>query len=154
VNSVLGDWTDQGVNMWLKQQNAGAIEQAAAQILAGTVKSAYLPTLSQSVDQVVVSGTLPDQSQNGSNDPVTAFVVNFISSIVRNIASSQLTYQGVQSKTVVNNTDAVLKVIVGSSLSNQPVIVQIKMRRDGDHWRVVSVDDLAGLLNQLNITTP
>lgn len=152
VSSVLGDWTDQSVNMWLKQQNAGAFEKAAADILAGTVKSAYLPTLSQSVDQVVVSGTLPDQSQNGSNDPVTAFVVNFISSTIRNIASSQLTYQGVQSKTVVNNTDAVLKVIVGSSLSPQPVIVQIKMRRDGDHWRVISVDDLAGLLNQLNIT--
>jgi hypothetical protein len=62
-----------------------------------------------------------------------------------------LTYQGVQSKTVMNNTDAVLKVIVGSSLSNQPVIVQIKMRRDGDHWRVVSVDDLAGLMAQLNL---
>jgi hypothetical protein len=152
VNSVLGDWTDQSVNMWLKQQNAGAIETAAAQVVAGTLKSAYLPSLSQSVDQMVVSGTLPDQSQNGSNDQVTAFVVNFISSMVRNIASSQLTYQGVQSKTVVNNTDAVLKVIVGSSLSNQPVIVQIKMHRDGDHWRVVSVDDLAGLLNQLNIT--
>ncbi len=64
MNSVLNDWTDQGVNEWLKQQNAGALETAAVQVVSGAVKSAYIPGLSQSVDQMVVSGTLPDQSQN------------------------------------------------------------------------------------------
>jgi len=105
------------------------------------------------VDQMVVSGTPPDQSQNGQTDQVGAFVTGFVSSVIRNIASSQLTYQGVQSKTIVNNTDATLRVNVLSSASTQPVTVQIRMRRDGDHWRVIAIDDLAGLLSQMGIST-
>jgi len=116
------------------------------------MKNAYLPGLSQSVDQMVVSGTWPDQSQNGGNDQVTVFVTSFVSSMIRNVASSQLTYQGVKFKTVTNNNDAELTVNVSSSLSAQPISVRIKMRRDGDHWRVVAVEDLAGLLNQLSPT--
>jgi hypothetical protein len=153
VNSVLNDWTDQGVNEWLKQQSAGALETAAVQVIAGAVKSAYIPGLSQSVDQMVVSGTLPDQSQN-SDDKVTAFLTGFVSSVLRSIASSQLTYQGVQSKSITNN-DAEVTVGVTSSLSAQPFSVRLKMHLDGDHWRVVAVENLAGLLNQLNPpTTP
>jgi hypothetical protein len=150
VNSVLNDWTDQGVNEWLKQQNAGALETATVQVVAGAVKSAYIPDLSKSVDQMVVSGTLPDQSQN-SDDKTTAFITGFVSSVVRNIAASQLTYQGVQSKAITND-NAELTVGVTSSVSSQPISVHIKMRRDGDHWRVVAVENLAGLLNQLNPT--
>jgi hypothetical protein len=112
------------------------------------VKSAYIPDLSKSVDQMVVSGTLPDQSQN-SDDKTTAFITGFVSSVVRNIAASQLTYQGVQSKAITND-NAELTVGVTSSVSSQPISVHIKMRRDGDHWRVVAVENLAGLLNQLN----
>jgi len=153
VNSVLNDWTDQGVNEWLRQQNAGALETATVQVVSGAVKSAYIPGLSQSVDQMVVSGTLPDQSQN-SDDKTTAFLTGFVSSILRSIASSQLTYQGVQSKTITNN-DAEVTVGVTSSLSTQPFSVRLKMHLDGDHWRVVAVENLAGLLNQLNApTTP
>jgi len=151
VNSVLSDWTDQGVNVWLKQQNAGPIESAAAQIIAGTLKSVYLPGVAQSVDQLVVTGTLPDQSQTNQNDQATVFVTAFMWSILHSLATSQLTYQGVQSKTIVND-NAELTVGVTSSLSSQPISVRIKMRRDGDHWRVVAVEDLAGLLNQINPT--
>jgi len=151
VSSVLNDWTDQGVNEWLKQQNAGALETATVQVVAGAVKSAYIPGLSQSVDQMVVTGTLPDQSQN-SDDKATVFLTGFVSSVLRNIAASQLTYQGVQSKTITND-NAELTVGVTSPLSTPPISVRIKMHRDGDHWRVAAVEDLAGLLNQIN-TTP
>ncbi len=150
VNSVLNDWTDQGVNEWLKEQNAGPLEAATVQVVAGAVKSAYIPGLSQSVDQMVVSGTLPDQSQN-SDDKATAFLTGFVSSIIRSLASSQLTYQGVQSKTITNDS-AEVNVGVSSSLSTQPITVRVKMHRDSDHWRVVAVEDLAGLLNQLGAT--
>lgn len=154
VNSVLGDWTDQGVNVWLKQQNAGPIESAAAQIVAGTLKGVYLPGVAQSVDQLVVTGSLPEQSQTDQNDQATVFVTAFMSSILHSVATSQLTYQGVQSKTIIND-NAELTVGVTSSLSSQPISVRIKMRRDGDHWRVVAVEDLAGLLNQISpATTP
>jgi hypothetical protein len=153
VNSVLNDWTDQGVNEWLKRQNAGALETATVQVVAGAVKSAYIPGLSQSVDQMVVSGTLPDQSQN-SDDKTTAFLTGFVSSVLRSIAASQLTYQGVQSKAITND-DAEVTVGVTSSLSTQPFSVRLKMHRDGDHWRVLAVENLAGVLNQLNPpTTP
>nr|HEV7952439.1 zinc ribbon domain-containing protein [Candidatus Acidoferrales bacterium] len=152
VDSVLGDWTDQGVNGWLKQQNAGPIETAAAQILAGTMKSAYLPALAQSVDQWVVSGTLPaDPSQSDQNDQSSVFVTAFLSSALRTLASSQLTYQGVQSKFVTNN-NAELTFNVVSSLSSQPILVHVKMLRVGDHWQVKAVEDLAGLLSQISPT--
>jgi hypothetical protein len=152
VNSVLSDWTDQGVNAWLKQQNAGTIETAAAQILAGTMKSAYLPGVAQSVDQWVVSGTLPpDPSQTDQNDQSSVFVTAFLSSALRSLASSQLTYQGIQSKFVTND-NAELTFNVGSSLSTQPILVHVKMQRVGDHWQVKAVEDLAGLLNQISPT--
>jgi hypothetical protein len=157
VNSVLSDWTDQGVNAWLKQQNAGAFETAAAQILAGTMKSAYLPALAQSVDQWVVSGTAPpDPSQTDQNDQSSVFVTAFLSSALRTLASSQLTYQGIQSKFVTNDS-AELTFNVGTSLSAQPILVHVKMLRVGDHWQVKSVEDLAGLLSQISpapATTP
>lgn len=152
VNSVLSDWTDQGVNVWLKQQNAGPIESAAAQIIAGTLKSVYLPGVAQSVDQLVVTGALPDQSQTDQNDQATIFVTAFMSSVLHSIATSQLTYQGVQSKTITND-NAEVTVGVTSPLSSQPISVRIKMRRDGDHWRVVAIEDLAGLLSQISPTT-
>jgi Double zinc ribbon len=152
VNSVLSDWTDHGVNGWLKQQNAGPIETAAAQLLSGTMKSAYLPALAQSVDQWVVSGTLPaDPSQTDQNDQSSVFVTAFLSSALRSLASSQLTYQGIQSKFVTNN-NAELTFNVVSSLSTQPILVHVKMLRVGDHWQVKAVEDLAGLLNQINPT--
>lgn len=152
VNSVLSDWTDQGVNVWLKQQNAGPIESAAAQIIAGTLKGVYLPNVAQSVDQLVVTGSLPDQSQSNQNDQTTIFVTAFMSSILHSIATSQLTYQGVQSKSITND-DAELTVGVTSSLSTQPINVRIRMHRVGDHWRVTAVEDLAGLLNQISPTS-
>jgi hypothetical protein len=152
VNSVLSDWTDQGVNGWLKQQNAGTIETAAAQILAGTMKSAYLPALAQSVDQWVVSGTVPpDPSQTDQNDQSSVFVTAFLSSALRTLASSQLTYQGIQSKFITND-NAELTFNVGSSLSTQPILVHVKMKRVGDHWQVKAVEDLAGLLSQISPT--
>lgn len=149
VNNVLSDWTDQALNVWLKQQNAGAIETAAAQVVAAAVKSAYLPQVSQTVDQLVVSGTLPDQSQSGDNDQTTAFLTGFLSSVVHTLASSQLTYEGVESKTV-SGDNASLNIEVGSSVSDHPLTVRINMQRDGDHWRVVAIPDLAGLMGQLN----
>ena len=152
VNSVLSDWTDQGVNGWLKQQNAGTLLTTATQLLAGTMKSAYLPALAQSVDQWVVSGTLPpDQSQTDQSDQSSVFVTAFLSTGLRTLASSQLTYQGIQSKFVTND-NAELTFNVGTSLSTQPILVHVKMKRVGDHWQVVAVEDLAGLLSQINPT--
>lgn len=155
VNSVLSDWTDQGVNGWLKNQNAGAFLTTATQLLAGTMKSAYLPALAQSVDQWVVSGTLPaDPSQTDQNDQSSVFVTAFLSTGLRTLASSQLTYQGIQSKSVIND-NAELTFNVGSSLSTQPILVHVRMRRVGDHWQVKAVEDLAGLLSQVTPgTTP
>ena len=152
VNSVLSDWTDQGVNGWLKQQNAGTAETILAQGLSGTLKSLYLPAFAQSVDQWVVSGTLPaDQSQTDQNDQSSVFVTAFLSTGLRTLASSQLTYQGIQSKFVTND-NAELTFNVGSSLSTQPILVHVKMRRVGDHWQVKAVEDLAGLLSQISPT--
>jgi hypothetical protein len=151
VNSVLSDWTDQGVNVWLKQENAGVFATTLVQSIVGSVKSKYLPGLAQSADQLVVTGTAPDQSQASETDPISVFLIGYLSQVIRNAATTQLTYRGVDSKTVTNNTDAILRVNVTGPASSQPVTVQIRMRLDGDHWRVVAVDDLAGLLSQFGI---
>jgi hypothetical protein len=152
VNSVLSDWTDQALNVWLKQQNAGAMETAAAQIVAAALKSAYLPQVAQQIDQFVVTGTLPDQASPNDNDQSSAFVANSISGLLRAIASSQLTYEGVDSKTVSGNS-AVLNVRIAASFSNSPLIVKVAMQRDGDYWRITAIPDVAGLLSQLNTST-
>lgn len=149
VNSVLSDGVDQGVNSWLKDQNAGTFETAATQLLTQTVKGAYLPGISKSVDQLIVSGNLPDDPQSGSSDAATAFVTGFISKVLRAVVSSQLSYQGVASKNV-SGSDAYLDLNIRASGDLTPITIRVRMQKVDDHWRVVAIQDLAALLQQIS----
>jgi Double zinc ribbon len=149
VNAVLSDGTDQMVNNWLAQNKAGGLVTAGAGLLTEYVKTNYLPAFAQSVDQWVVSGTWPDQSQSSDNNSANSMAANFVSSMLRTVASSQLTYQGVVSKSV-NDSTADLSLDMGTSMSSQPVVVKLRLQKDGDHWQIVAIEDLAGLMDQLN----
>lgn len=149
VNAVLSDGTDQMVNNWLAQNKAGGLVTAGAGLLTEYVKTNYLPAFAQSVDQWVISGTWPDQSQSSNNNSANAMAANFVSSMLRTVAASQLTYQGVVSKSV-NDSTADLSINMGTSMSSQPVVVKLRLQKDGDHWQIVAIEDLAGLMDQLN----
>lgn len=149
VQNVLSDGTDQMVNHWLAQNKSGAVVTAGAGILTAYVKTNYLPAFAQSVDQWVVSGTWPDQTQSSDSSSASAMAANFVSSMLRTVAASQLTYQGVVSNSV-NDATADLSVNMGTSMSSQPVIVRLRLQKDGDHWRIEAIEDLAGLMEQLN----
>ena len=149
VSSVLSDWVNQGVNGLLEGNHAGIAQRMIVQSAVQAMKDAYLPAMSQSVDQLVVSGTLAEQPRSGNSDQTNALLAGFISSGLRTLASSQLTYEGIRSRTI-SGTNALLDVNVRTSLRNRPVVLKIKMHREGDHWRVVAVQDLAGLLEQLD----
>lgn len=148
VQSVLSDWMDQATNGWLQEENASGLERVLAQIAVQSLKNAYLPAMSQWVDQVVATGNATQQPQTEGSDQTGAFVTNFISSTLYTLASSQLSYEGIASKSV-SGANAYLNVNVGTPVSDQPVVVTIKMQRVGVHWRVVAVENVAALLQQL-----
>ncbi len=152
VTSVLSDGTDQGVNEWLRENNTGALGTVVVQTIAAAVKSSYLPSIAQNVDQWVVSGTLTDQPQSADSNATNAWVANFVSSGLRTLAASNLTYQGVASRSV-SDTSADLNLNMGTSLSSQPVSVKLRLQKEGDHWRIVAIEDLAGLMAQLKSAT-
>jgi hypothetical protein len=151
VNSVLSDWTDQGVSAWLKQQKAGPIESAAAQIVADAMKSNYLPSAAQSVNQWVATGTFPDQPSNPGLGAQSDFTSEFISSAFRELESGDLFYKGIESKSITNN-DAALTLRVDSWRNNRLIPVRVSMHYEGKYWRIVKVQDIDGLLERVNGT--
>jgi hypothetical protein len=148
VSSVLGDWVDQGLSNFLQEEHAGVAQTFALESAMQAAKSAYLPAVSQSVDEFVISGTVPAESQAGGSDIGSRLLAGFLSSALRKLASTQLSYEGVSSETT-SGTNAFLNVKVGTPIKSDPLIVKIKMQKEGDHWRVVAVQDIEDLLRQL-----
>ncbi|HEY1808984.1 MAG TPA: hypothetical protein VGG42_10500 [Acidobacteriaceae bacterium] len=148
VQSVLGDWADQAGNEWVQEQKPGLPARLIMQGGIQAAKGAYLPDLSQWVDHFVISGTLTQQPQSNANNSTDNFLAGFFSSGLRTLVSSQLSYEGVASKSI-SGASALLNVNLHTPLRTQPVVVKIAMQKVGDHWRVVGVQDLAGLLQQL-----
>jgi hypothetical protein len=89
----------------------------------------------------------PAKSNEAAN--ASDYMTDFLSSRIHDLLASQLTYQGVASQTE-SGPDAVLDVRVGSPIKTSALMVQVKMRRVGDHWRIVAIPDVAGLLAQLH----
>jgi hypothetical protein len=73
----------------------------------------------------------------------------FLSNSIRSIIAAKISYQGVASQTS-SGSDAVLDVRVGSPLSSNPLLIRVNMRRAGDHWRIVAIPNIAGVLVQLH----
>ncbi len=151
VQSVLDDWTDQAASRWLANNHSSAGDTLIANGLVLGFKSLIVPKLASSVEQEILSNRTSEQPQSNNSDNATNYMTNFLSTGVHSLIASQLTYQGVASQTK-SGSDAVLDVRVGSGLSSSPFIVRVKMRRTGDHWRIIAIPDVAGLLAQLHPT--
>ena len=149
VQSILGDWTDQAGSSWIANNRSNAAGALIANGLVMGFKSLIVPKLASSVEQEMLGNHAADQTQSNDSDTATNYMTNFLSTGIHSLITSQLTYQGVASQTK-SGSDAVLEVRVGSPLRTSPFIARVKMRLVGDHWRIVAIPDLAGLLAQLH----
>jgi len=172
VNSVLSDAVDQIVVSPISRsaaQSGGGLGGFLAAGVAATAeagKQVYLPELSREVEQFVVTGSVPDQSQND------AFGIAVGSEFLRTLATSQLTYGGISETRKISNDLALVTVRVQSASSNSqpqqtapansqypslriipaeesPVLVTLKLRPAGSHWQIVGVENLPELAKQL-----
>lgn len=150
VRSILEDWTDQAATSWLINNNSTAGQTLVANGLAAGFKAFFVPQLARSVEQEILSGRLADHPQTNNTDDTTGYIAGFVSNGVRSLVATQLKYQGIASQTK-SGSDAVLDVQVGSPVSSSSLIVKVKMQRAGDHWRIVAIQDVAGLMRQLNL---
>jgi hypothetical protein len=119
VNSILSDGVDQLVVSPIARSAAqsdsgfGGLLAAGVAATAAAGKQVYLPELSQKVEQFVVTGSVPDQSQDD------AFGIAVGSELLRMLAVSQLTYEGIDSTKQISDSVALVTVRVRGS-SNPP----------------------------------
>ncbi len=149
VQSVLGDWTDQAASNWLTNNNSNTGDTLIADGLVIGFKSLVVPGLASSVEQEILSNRLPDQPQSNNSNDATNYMTAFLSDGIRSLITAKFSYQGIASQTR-SGSDAVLDIRVGSPLSSDPLVVRVNMRRAGDHWRIVAIPNVAGLLAQLH----
>jgi hypothetical protein len=148
VRSVLGDWTDQAASSWLANNTSNAADALITNGLVVGFKSLIVPTLASSVEQEIFSNRMPDQPQSNNSSDATNYMTAFLSNSIRSLIAAKISYQGIASQTS-SGSDAFLDVRVGSPLSNDPLVVRVNMRRTGDHWQIVAIPNIAGLLAQL-----
>jgi hypothetical protein len=148
LQSILGDWTDQAASSWLSNNNSAGNALVANGLVAG-FKSLLLPQLASSVEQEILNHQVSDQPQtNGADNTANNYMTSFISNGIHTLITSQLQYRGIAAQTKTG-AEAMLDVRLATSLSSNPFIVQVRMQRVGDHWRIVAIPDVARLLAQL-----
>ena len=148
VTSVLSDGVDQIASVILQQNNTGGIARLAIEAAIPALKSIYLPSTAQAVDQFIISGNLPQDSQSSSRDPASTLVAGYVSAALRKVAASALSYQGVESRQI-SGSSATLSVRVATPLSGQPMVLRVRMQKGDGYWRVVAIEDVAGLVRKL-----
>lgn len=120
VNSILSDGVDQLVVSPIARSAAqsdsgfGGLLAAGVAATAAAGKQVYLPELSEQVEQFVVTGSVPDQSQDD------AFGIAVGSELLRMLAVSQLTYDGIDSTRKISDSVALVTVRVRGSANPQP----------------------------------
>ena len=149
VQSVLGDWTDQAASSWIANNNSSVGGTLIANGIVTGFKSLLLPRFVASVEQDFLRNRMPDQPEASNSDNATNYMMVFLTNGVRALIASQISYQGIASQSR-SGSDAVLDVRVRSPLSNGHLLVRVDMKRSGDHWRIVSIPNVAGLLAQLH----
>lgn len=153
LQSILGDWTDQAASSWLSNNNSAGNALVANGLVAG-FKSLLLPQLSSSVEQEILNHQVSDQPQtDGADNTANNYMTGFISNGIHTLITSQLQYRGIAAQTKTD-AEAMLDVRLATSLSSNPFIVQVRMQRVGDHWRIVAIPDVARLLAQLQAPAP
>jgi hypothetical protein len=148
TQDVLNDWTDQALNRWLAANHPGTAGILLAEGIAGSVKAYAVPRLVHSAEQAVLSGGKPTLQSTGAN-ATSSYMMGFLSNGVRALVDGNLTYQGVESHTSCGS-DVCLAVRIGTPVTNTSLLANIRMRRSGIHWRIVAIQDIAELMQQLH----
>jgi hypothetical protein len=149
VQSVLSDWTDQAASSWLASNSGNAGNTIVANGLVLGFKSLIVPKLASSVEQEIFSDRLPDQAQANYSSDATNYMAAFLSNSVRGLIAAKIIYQGIVSQHS-SGSDAILDVRVGTPLAATPLLIRVNMKRAGDHWRIVAIPNIAGVLAQLH----
>ena len=110
VNSILSD----GVDQLLGPTPADGFVERISKGTAEGVAQHYLPELSQQVEQFVVTGSVPNQPQDN------AFELAVGSELLRMLAVSQLTYDGIDSTKKISDSVTLVTVRIRSSASPPP----------------------------------
>ncbi len=158
VESVLSDAVDQilvaPVMSEAQQQSTSASDSMLAGMsisaLAQYAKQSYLPQIARSMDQFVVTGTLPaDETQQTNSDQNEAAVLltALLSEGLRAAVTTQLTYSGVQSTSYPSFGVALLTVYVNHN--GQTGRVTFRMHYMVNHWQIVAVQNLPDFLGTL-----
>lgn len=148
VTSVLGDGVDQIAGMVMQENNTSGLARLAIEAAIPALKSVYLTSTSQAVDQLIISGNLPQDSQSAHSDPASVLVAGYVSAALHKVAASALSYQGIESKHIAGGI-ATLAVRVATPLASRPLVLRVRMQKGDGYWRVIAIEDLAGLLREL-----
>ena len=148
VASVLSDSVDQIVGAMMQQNNTGSLARLAIGAAVPALKSVYLPSASRAIDQFIISGALPQDPQSPGGDAAGSLIAGYVSAAIRKVAMSGMSYQGVETKSISGNS-ATLDVRVATPLSSKPALLRVRMQKADGYWRLVAIEDLAGLFREL-----
>ncbi|MGA2262770.1 MAG: hypothetical protein ABSH28_15215, partial [Acidobacteriota bacterium] len=151
VQSVLDSGIDQFVDFYI--QNHHVDHPTIYKMLIDGGKRVYLPQLSQSVEQLVVTGNIQSLPSWVTDNATMSQVTSSISKVLHDLARSQLVYLGVRTVAISGKT-AGLDIEVGQRSGGSPVLVSLRMQRVGFHWRITAIDNIPSVITQLGIQIP
>lgn len=123
---------------------ASALAASAAAATATLAAPQLVPELARLCRQLVSAGTWATQGiATTANDP-SPVLMQFVSEAL----ASQLTYRGAE---VLGRQGPAVQVAVSMAtpLQAQPLTIRLRMEMADEGWRVVGVEDLAGLIRQV-----
>jgi|SRR5579859_2871143 len=148
VNAILSDGVDQMIvspALHDAQQTSSVVEglvAAGVALTAASWQETDLPELSKEIEQFVVTGSVPNQSQSDS------FGIALGSEFLRTFVASQLTYRGI-AETRQSSESIVLITVRTEDSGGHPLLVTFKLRAKETHWQIVGVQNLPELFKQL-----
>ena len=148
VEAVLGNGIDQFADYYALQHKIAHPIFFKAGISVG--EQMYLPQIAQSVDNFVVTGNLPDLPVWATDNATVSEAISDAAKVLHRVIQAQLKYQGVVSKTV-SGADATVEVRIKSPLSTGAMTVRLQMRRVHNHWRIVAIEDVPQILQEMGI---
>jgi hypothetical protein len=121
-----------------------ALAGSTAAALASAAAPQLIPELARLSRQLVSAGTWTAQGMAASPGDPSPVLMQFMSEAL----SSQLSYRGAE---VLSRQGpaAQVAVSVATPLQVQPLTIRLRMEIAEGRWRVVGIDDLAGLIRQV-----
>lgn len=110
----------------------------------------YLSQIAQSIDNFIVTGSLPALPSWAGGSETVAEAISDASQVAHRVLQAQWTYEGLVSQSI-SGPNAMVEVRVTSPASAGPITLRLQMRRVHSHWRVVAIKDVPRILQQMGI---